>query len=118
MDKEMIAYVSKKSQDMMNAASCSNDAKQSAKAWLAAIGTKDEAAATKKYIADLKGDIMPLPMLIDFAGSKDGEKVFGADTAKKIKDHAVAIKAAGQKYCDCAACAAVAAILTKLKADF
>ena len=68
------------------------------------------------YIAELEADIMPIDGLIGFAGSDAGRAYFGEDTAKGIAAHAEEIKAAGAKYCDCPACAAVAAILEK-KAD-
>ena len=43
-----------------------------------------------------------------------GAKVFGGiDAAKGVAEHGKAIKAAGAKYCDCQACAAVEAILEK-----
>lgn len=51
--------------------------------------------------------------LIGFASSDAGIKYFGEDTAKGIVAHGKEIKAAGAKYCDCPACAAVAAILEK-----
>lgn len=41
-----------------------------------------------------------------------GAKIFG-DSAKGVADHGREIKAAGAKYCDCPACAAVEAILAK-----
>ena len=41
-----------------------------------------------------------------------GAKVFG-ERAKDVLAHAESIKAAGAKFCDCPACTAVAAILTK-----
>ena len=49
-----------------------------------------------------------------FAESEMGAKVFGgAEAAKGVAEHGKAIKAAGAKYCDCPACAAVEAILEK-----
>lgn len=56
---------------------------------------------------------MPIDNLICFAESDAGAQVFGADTAKNVAAHAKEIKSAGAKYCDCPACAAVAAILEK-----
>ena len=113
MDKEVLQFVTEKTHDLMNAHSCSPEAKAAAQAWLDAVGTAQEAAETKKYIAELEGDIMPIDMLIAFAESDKGAAVFGADVAKKVAVHAKEIKAAGAKYCDCPACTAVAAILEK-----
>lgn len=56
---------------------------------------------------------MPIDSLIGFAESDAGAHVFGADHAPAVAAHAKEIKAAGAKYCDCPACAAVEAILNK-----
>ncbi len=55
---------------------------------------------------------MTVDGLIAFAGSETGAQVFG-DEAPNVAAHARQIKAAGAKYCDCPACAAVEAILAK-----
>lgn len=113
MEKEVLDYVVEKTNEMMNAATCSSEAKAAAQAWLDAVGTAGEAEETKKYIAELEADIMPIDSLIAFAESDAGSHVFGAETAKNVAAHAKEIKAAGAKYCDCPACAAVEAILNK-----
>ena len=113
MDKEVLSFVVEKTHELMNAASCSKEAKASAQTWLDAVGTENEAAATKTYIAELEADIMPADGLIGFAESEMGAQVFGADEAKEVAAHAKEIKAAGAKYCDCPACAAAEAILEK-----
>lgn len=113
MDKEVLQYVVEKTHELMNAHTCSSETKAAAQAWLDAVGTNKEAAETKKYIAELEADIMPIDNLIGFAESEGGAKVFGADTAKNVAAHAREIKAAGAKYCDCPACVAVGAILEK-----
>jgi len=97
----------------MNAPTCSSEAKTAAQAWLDAIGTEKEAAETKKYLDELEADIIPIDGLISFADSEHGIQVCGAEKAKEIGIHAREIKSAGAKYCDCPACAAVAAILEK-----
>ena len=57
---------------------------------------------------------MPVDNLIAFAESETGAKVFGGEEAAKgVAEHGRQIKAAGAKYCDCPACAAVEAILEK-----
>lgn len=113
MDKEVLSFVVEKTHELMNAASCSKEAKASAQTWLDAVGTENEAAATKTYIAELEADIMPVDGLIGFAESEMGAQVFGADKAKEVAAHAKEIKAAGAKYCDCPACAAAEAILER-----
>lgn len=113
MDKKVLDYVVEKTHELMNAPSCSSEAKAAAEAWLGAVGTDREALETKKYLEELEADIMPIDGLIGFAESDMGAQVFGAETAKNVAAHAKEIKAAGAKYCDCPACAAVAAILEK-----
>ena len=105
MDKEVLSFIVEKTHELMNAASCSKEAKASAQTWLDAVGTENEAAATKTYIAELEADIMPVDGLIGFTESDMCAQVFGA--------HAKELKAAGAKYCDCPACAAAEAILEK-----
>ena len=64
MKKEVLDYVIEKTHELMNAASCSSEAKAAAQSWLDAVGTEQEADETKKYIAELEADIMPIDNLI------------------------------------------------------
>lgn len=113
MDQKVLDYVVEKTHELMNAPSCSKEAKQAAQNWLDAIGTDNQLAETKKYITELEADIMPIDGLIAFANSEMGVKVFGEEMAKNVLAHAQDIKAKGAKYCDCPACKAVADILVK-----
>ena len=113
MDKNVLDFVIEKTHELMNAASCSSEAKAAAQSWLNAVGTDQEDAETKRYLDELEADIMPIDSLIRFAESDGGAQVFGAEHAKNVAAHAREIKAAGAKYCDCPACAAVEAILQK-----
>lgn len=115
MEKQVLDYVVEKTHALMDAFSCSKEAKAAAEKWLASVGTDAEAEETKKYIAELEADIMPVDQLIAFAGSEQGKAYFGADQAAGIVAHAQELKAAGAKYCDCPACQAVEAILEKKK---
>lgn len=117
MTQDVRDFVVEKSKELMNAATCSKEAKDAAAAWLEAVGTDCEAEETKKYLAELEADIVTVDGLIAFAESEAGAKVFGGEEAAKgVAEHAREIKAVGAKYCDCPACAAVEAILEK-KAD-
>lgn len=113
MEKNVLNFVVDETKKLINAASCSKEAKAAAQAWLDAVGTDKEAEETKKYIAELEADIMPIDGLIDFAESDMGAKVFGAEKAAAVAAHAKEIKAAGVNYCDCPACAACEAILAQ-----
>ena len=48
MGKEVLEYVIEKTNDLINAASCSSEAKEAAQAWLDAVGTAEEAEETRK----------------------------------------------------------------------
>lgn len=113
MTKEVQDYVAQKSRDLMAAPSCCAEAKAAAQAWLDVLGTENEAAETEKYIAELEADIVSVDDLIALAESETGAKIFGEEGARGVAAHGREIKAAGAKYCDCPACAAVAAILEK-----
>lgn len=113
MDKHVLDFAVEKTHELVNAPTCSSETKAAAQAWLDAVGTENEAAETRKYIEELEADIMPIDNLIGFAESDAGAQVFGAEKAKDVAAHAKEIKAAGAKYCDCPACAAVEAILSK-----
>ena len=113
MGKEVLSYVVEKTHELIDAPTCNSETKAAAKSWLDAVGTENEAAETKKYIDELEADIMPIDGLIGFAESDAGSQVFGSDKAKDVAAHAKEIKAAGAKFCDCPACAAVEAILNK-----
>ncbi|MDR1832480.1 MAG: hypothetical protein LBQ97_07105 [Fusobacteriaceae bacterium] len=113
MKPEILSFVKEKTNVIVNAPSCCKELKEEAQTWLKAVGTPEEAAETKKYLAELEEDILPIDGLIAFAESETGTKIFGAERAKGVAAHAKEIKAAGAKYCDCAACAAAEAILEK-----
>lgn len=67
MNKEVLNYIAEKTRELIVAPTCSNETKEAAQAWLNAIGTESEMAETKKYIAELEEDIMPIDNLIRFA---------------------------------------------------
>lgn len=99
--------------DLLAAPSACKEIKEAAQNYLDAVGKEGEAEAAKAYVAELEADIMPIDGLIAFAESDMGAKVFGADGAKNVLIHAKERKKAGEKYCDCPACAACEALLNK-----
>ena len=113
MDQTVRDYVVEQTHRLMEAFSCSGEAKEAAQAWLAALGTDREAEETRKYVQELEEDLVTVDQLIAFAESDEGRQVFGAEAAPGVAAHGREIKAAGAKYCDCPACAAAAAILEK-----
>lgn len=113
MTKELTAYMIEKVTALMEAPTCCAEAKAVCAKWLEAAGTDREAEMTKKLIAEVEADIMPVDGLIAFAGSEAGVKVFGEEMAKNVLAHAEEIKKNGAKFCDCPACTACAAIIAK-----
>ena len=99
--------------DLLAAPSACKEIKEAAQNYLDAVGKEGEAEAAKAYVAELEADIMPIDGLIAFAESEMGAKVFGADGVKNVLIHAKERKEAGEKYCDCPACAACEALLNK-----
>ena len=99
--------------DLLAAPSACKEIKEAAQNYLDAVGKEGEAEAAKAYVAELEADIMPIDGLIAFAESDMGAKVFGADGVKNVLIHAKERKEAGEKYCDCPACAACEALLNK-----
>ena len=95
MTQETLNYVVEKTKELIAAPSCSQEAKDAAQAWLDAVGTEHEAKETKNYIAEA------------------GAQVFGVEKAKEVAAHGKELVAQGKPYCDCPACAAVEAILSK-----
>lgn len=113
MTQETLNYVMEKTKELLDAPSCCKEAKDAAQAWLDAVGTDKEAEVTEQYIAELEEDIVTVDGLIAFAESEAGAKVFGEEKAKALAAHGKDLKAAGKRYCDCPACAAVEGILEK-----
>lgn len=114
MTKEVQQYVIERSKEIIAAATACQEVKDAAQKWIDSVGTEKEAEETGKYIEELEADIVTVDGLISFAESEMGAKVFGGEEqAKGVAAHGREIKAAGAKYCDCPACAAVEAILAK-----
>ena len=108
MKKDVLDFVVEKTRELIDSPTCSSETRDAANTWLDSVGTEAETEETKKYIAELEEDIMPIDTLIGFAESEAGAQVFGADKAKDVAAHAREIKAEGAEYCDCPACAAAA----------
>ena len=113
MTKELRAFVTEKTKELLNVPYCCPEARAAAQAWLEAAGTAREAEETRKYLAELAEDIEPIDGLIAFAGSDAAKAHLGEENAKAMLAHAKELKAAGAKYCDCEACSAAAAIVAK-----
>ena len=113
MEQNTREFVAEKAKEMMNAFSCSAEARAAAESWLAAMGTAQEAEETKKFIAELEQDVLPISACVAFTASEAGIKLFGAEKAKQMHEHSVELQKSGAVYCDCPACTAGAAILAR-----
>ena len=60
MEKSVLDFVTEKTKALIEAPTCSSEAKAAAKAWLEAAGTDREAEETKAYLKELEEDIMPI----------------------------------------------------------
>lgn len=109
----MAKTINELTNDLLAAPSACAEVKEAAQTYLDSVGTEKEATSAKAFVAELEEDIMPLDGLIAFAESDMGAKVFGEEGAKNILIHAKDRKAAGEKYCDCPACAACEALLNQ-----
>lgn len=113
MDKALREEIVQKTRALVEAPTCSREAREAGERWLNAVGTPNEAAQTRAFIRELEADIVPIDKLIGFARSEKGQAFFGADRAAGLAAHAEQIKAVGALYCDCPACAAAEAILVR-----
>lgn len=107
--------VKEKVQEMIAAPSCCAELREAGQAWLNAVGTDQEAAATAALLAEIEEDVGSIDGLIAFAGSEMGVKVFGEEGAANMLAHAKEVKANGGLYCDCAACTAALEVKNLLR---
>ncbi len=111
MDNATMEQAKKATEEMMQAQSCSPEAKAAGEKWLAALGTPNEKAETEAYLNELRDDVRSVDALITFAMSPDGLKIFGEQGAKTMVSKARDAKMMGGKYCICDACQAGAKVL-------
>ena len=69
MKKDVLDFVVEKTRELIDSPTCSSETRDAANTWLDSVGTEAETEETKKYIAELEEDIMPIDTLIGFAGS-------------------------------------------------
>ncbi len=86
--------------------------KAAAQAWLDTYDDgKANGPAAEKFVAELEASVLTVDQIIGFTASDAAKEKFGAEQAAKMNAHANDLKAKGEKYCDCDACALGAAIL-------
>ena len=87
------------------APSCCAELKEAGQKYLDSLGTASEKEAAKSLIAELEADVQPIGNVLAFFESKAGIEYFGEKQAAELAAHAKERKAAGEKFCDCPACA-------------
>ena len=98
-------------EDLTAAQSCCQELKDAGQKWLSAIGTAEEKSAGAALLAEVKEDVCTLDQTIPFFESDAAAQYFGAEQAKAMAAHARELKASGEKWCFCPACAACVKIM-------
>lgn len=91
-----------KVRDMATTPTCCPVLRHAAKGYLNALSV--EKTAANNFIKELEVDIVKVADMIEFAHSPYAADFLGVEDAKKLADHADALKLHGAKYCDCLAC--------------
>lgn len=93
-----------KIKSMIASPSCHPDLKKVANAYLNALVLEQTAA--KNFLAELEESIVDVDGLVEFAHSPKCVEYFKGNesAAKKFAENADALKAHGEKYCNCFAC--------------
>ena len=100
-----------KVQDVIDAPSCYEGLRQTARAYLDAVGKENEHSAAEKLIRELEQDVQSIDNVIPFFASEQAKELFGADQAAAMLAQAKQVKADGGDTCFCPACMAGRTIL-------
>lgn len=113
MDKGLFDYTAQKVEELLAAPSSSKATLDAAQGWKDAIAAgKDADEATKALLDAIDAHHTTVDELIAFA-SGAAKDLMGEEVAAGMLAHGQEIKAAGAKYCDCAACTATHELLAK-----
>ena len=96
---------------IVEAPSCCAELKPVAEEWLKKCDTDELMDVTKKLLEELKADVNSIDQTIEFMGSDKAKEMFGEEKAAEMKKHSEDLKAEGEQYCDCPACAPGAVLL-------
>ena len=97
--------------ELIAAPSCCQELREAGENYLKALDTGAEKAAAAALLQELRDDVCTLDQTIPFFESERGAQLFGAERAEAMAAHARELKARGEKWCDCPACAAGVKIL-------
>jgi len=96
--------------NMIASAPCCPELKKAGQDYLEADSAARRAAA-RALVQEIREDIATIDQALDFYRSPMALELFGAELRKEKVERAEARKAAGEKWCDCNACAAGLVIL-------
>ena len=113
MEKDLLEYTAQKVEELLAAPSSSRQTLDAAQAWKDAIAAGEDAdVATTALLDAIDEHHTTIDELIAFAQGH-AKEMLGEDVAAGMLAHAQERKAAGEKYCDCAACTAAHELLAK-----
>ncbi len=113
MTVETREFLKENTNALVNAPSCSEEAKAAGEKMLSALGTDAEDEGLKVFVSELQEDVQPLESVLAWAQSADGISILGEDYAKSFAKGLEESKAKGGKYCICPACTAGGKILAR-----
>ena len=113
MKKEVLDFVVAKTQELIDAPTCSKRDESVRERVVERGGNGKRSRGDQKIYRGAGSRYHAIDTLNRLAESEGGAKVFGPDKTKEVAQHAKDIKAAGAVYCDCPACVAVEEILKK-----
>ena len=103
--------IADKVRKLIEAEYCYDDLAILAEEWLESIDTTLFEEKTKRLIAELKEDIMPIDELIHYCEIYRTDWFSPKEEADDLLKHAQGIKKSGGLYCDCEACTLAQEIL-------
>ncbi len=113
MDKVLFDYTAKKVDELLAAASSSQQTRDAAQGWKDAIAAgEDKDAATAKLLDALDEHHTTIDEVLAFAQGA-AKQVLGAEAAAAMLVRQTQRKKEGAKFCDCAACVAAQKLLAK-----
>lgn len=114
MDKELFEFTKAKVDEMLASTAASQATRTAALAWKDVVAKGvDLESATNTLLDAVSARQTTIDDAIAFARSDKAKRLFGEDGAAKMLDHQLKRKAAGARFCDCAACKPCHELLTK-----
>ena len=113
MDKELFDYTAQKVDELLAAASSSQETRDAAQGWKDAIASgADSDVATVELLDIIDRHHTTIDEVLAFARGA-AKQVLGIEAAEAMLAHELKRKEEGARYCDCAACVAAQKLLAK-----